>query len=262
MNLSLQNRRALVCGASQGIGRAVAEELAALGARCTVVARNEEKLKELVRALPSVEGGAHDYRVLDFTQPDEVQKGAEELVEKNGNYHILINNTGGPPGGPLLDADVAEFERAMTMHLHCSHRLVQTLVPGMEKDGYGRIINIISTSVKQPIPGLGVSNTTRGAMASWAKTLAGELGPKGITMNNVLPGFTKTSRLDSILTGRAEKAGATLEDVVSNLEKAVPLRRFAQAHEVAAAAAFLASPAGGYITGHSLPVDGGRIASL
>jgi len=139
---------------------------------------------------------------------------------------------------------------------------VQAVLPGMKRAGYGRIINIISTSVKQPIPGLGVSNTIRGAVANWAKTLAGELGPFGITVNNVLPGATCTARLDALIEGKAKKAGVTVAEIGEQMKAAIPARRFAQPEELACAVAFLASPSAGYINGINLPVDGGRTSCL
>src|ERR1035437_439980 len=208
MNLSLTNKNALVCGSTQGIGKAIAIELALLGANVTLVARDESKLKTVSAELNSSKGQKHNYLVADFTKPDELKKKVEEHTNKN-SIHILINNTGGPAGGPILDAKTEEFTQAFSNHLVCNHILVQAVVGGMKKEKYGRIINIISTSVKQPIKGLGVSNTTRWAVASWAKTLAGELGSFGITVNNVLPGGTNTERLKTLIEARAKKAGVS-----------------------------------------------------
>ena len=262
MNLDLKNKRAMVCGSTQGIGKAVALELASLGASVTLVARNEGKLQETLRELEQTEGQQHDYIVADFSKPDEVYRQLKTYMQEQDAMHILVNNTGGPPGGPILEAKPEEFLKAFNMHLISNHQLVQAVVPLMKKAGYGRIINIISTSVKEPIPGLGVSNTTRGAVASWAKTMANELGQFGITVNNVLPGSTKTSRIWSLVESRAEKAGRSKEDVQQEMEAAIPARRFAEPEEVAAAAAFLATPAAAYINGVSLAVDGGRTGSI
>lgn len=176
--------------------------------------------------------------------------------------HILVNNTGGPPGGPIIDADTDEFLTAFNMHLVNNHQLTQAVVPYMKEAKYGRIINIISTSVKQPLNGLGVSNTIRGAVASWAKTMANELGQFGITVNNVLPGSTNTGRITSIIESRAQKSGRSQEEVKQEMEAEIPARRFAEPAEVAAAAAFLASPAAAYINGINVPVDGGRTGCL
>lgn len=262
MNLDLKNKRALVCGSTQGIGKAIATELAALGASVTLVARNEEKLKEVAQELEQANGQQHDYIVADFSNPDEVYLQIKAYVQEQDEVHILVNNTGGPPGGPITEAAPEEFLKAFNMHLINNHQLVQAVVPLMKKAGYGRIINIISTSVKEPIPGLGVSNTTRGAVASWAKTMANELGQFGITVNNVLPGSTKTGRIWSLVESRAEKSGRSKEAVQEEMEAAIPARRFAEPEEVAAAAAFLATPAAAYINGVSLAVDGGRTGSI
>lgn len=260
MDISLHGKHALVCGSTQGIGKAAAVELAELGARVTLLARNEQALQEVLKELPSTQ--AHDYLVADFTQAQDLKETVSTYLSTHPPFHILINNTGGPAGGPIIDADLSEFERAYQMHLACNHLLAQAVVPGMKEAGYGRIINVISTSVKVPITGLGVSNTTRGAVASWAKTLANELGPHGITVNNVLPGFTATERLFSLMRVWAEQQGISEAEMQKKLEGGVPARRIADPSETANAIAFLASPAAGYINGINLPVDGGRTGAL
>lgn len=259
MDISLEGRRALVCGSSQGIGRAAAETLAGLGARVTLLARNAESLEATRASLP---GDGHDTLTADFRDPAAVQQAVAAHIAATGPYQVLVNNTGGPPGGPAHTADPDAFEAAFRQHLVVNQLLVQAVLPGMKSAGYGRIVNVISTSVKEPIRGLGVSNTVRGAVAAWAKTLAGELGPFGITVNNVLPGFTATSRLDYIFDTKAEKTGMARTDVEAEALATVPLGRFAQPAEIGAAIAFLASPAAAYITGINLPVDGGRTGSL
>lgn len=262
MNLNLKGKRALVCGSTQGIGKAVAEELANLGANVTLIARNTEKLNEVKASLFSSGGQDHQILTADFTKVDALRKIIEEHVAEGNVYHILINNTGGPAGGPALNAELDGFRNAFEQHLICNHILVQALVDGMKHETYGRIINIISTSVKIPISGLGVSNTIRGAVANWSKTLAGELGKYGITVNNVLPGATATQRLSSIIENKAKKTGKSPEEIEEEMKQEIPAHRFADASEVAAAVAFLATPAAGYINGINLPVDGGRTGCL
>ncbi len=263
MNLDLNGKYALVGGASKGIGRAVATELALLGANVVVIARTEELLKKAVADLPNNGNQKHSYLVADNSDPEALRNNlAAWLRETGATIHILINNTGGPAGGQAIDAKPSEFVQAFTNHLLCNQYLAQAVVPGMKEAGFGRIINIISTSVKQPIPGLGVSNTIRGAVANWAKTLSLELGPDGITVNNILPGFTETERLESIIGNKAIKTGADEASIIEQMKLETPARRFARASEVAAAVAFLASPAAAYINGINLPVDGGRTASL
>ena len=261
MDLNLKGKRALVCGSTQGIGKAIALELASLGANITLVARNEEKLKQAVAELSAQSTASHNYLVADFSRPDTLQTAINEF-SKNNIADILVNNTGGPPGGPAIDADLSEYITAFNSHLICNQVLVQALTPGMKAAGWGRIINIISTSVRVPIKGLGVSNTIRGAVASWAKTLSIELAPFGITVNNVLPGLTLTSRLEWLIASRAEKEGRTQEDIKSEMLKEIPAGRFAQTSEIAAAIAFLASPAADYINGINITVDGGKTPSL
>ncbi len=261
MELDLTGKNALVGGSSKGIGAAVAFELALLGANVTLVSRSAEALSAMVHQLDTSKGQQHDFLVADYADSDDVHRKINLLVQ-NKTYHILINNTGGPPGGPISSAKTEEFVQALHNHLVCNHILTMAVVPGMKEAGYGRIINIISTSVKQPIDGLGVSNTTRGAVASWAKTMANELGPHGITVNNVLPGTAMTGRLQEIAEANAEKLGVSADQVFENWKKEIPLRRIANPSEVAAAAAFLASPAASYISGINLPVDGGRTKSL
>ncbi len=259
MNIDLKGKTALVCGASKGIGEAIARELAHLGASVTLMARSAEKLEKLIAELDNSAGQKHHFMVADFTNVASI----ESLIkEQDMSYHILINNTGGPAGGRLRDAKLSAFEQVFTMHLHVSHLLVKYLTPYMITENYGRIINVISTSVKIPIPGLGVSNTVRGAMASWAKTLANELAGEGITVNNILPGFVETDRLIEIVNNRVEKQGVDKATVVNEMKESTPAGRFALPGEVGYLAGFLASPSAAYITGTSIPIDGGRTGSI
>lgn len=262
MNLRLDGKWALVCGASKGIGAATARALAELGADVTLVSRSEESLKKTFQQLKAVGTQRHGYFIADFDQPEGLKTAVDNWLKQNPRVQILVNNTGGPPGGPANLAKPEEYLAAFSRHLICNQILVQALLPAMRQAGYGRIINVISTSVKEPIKGLGVSNTVRAAVASWAKTLAGELGAQGITVNNVLPGYTRTDRLTSLFASRAEKENRPVAEIEAEARALIPLGRIAEAEEIAAAIAFLASPAASYITGVSLPVDGGRIQSL
>ena len=261
MNLNLKKKNALVCGSTQGIGKASAIALAELGANVTLIARNEEKLKLVLAELPNTYQN-HNYIVADFQDPISLGEKVLKGLKTIGTFHILVNNTGGPDAGPIFSANIDEFEKAFTQHLKCNHVLVQAVVPGMKESDFGRIINIISTSVKQPLDGLGVSNTIRGAVANWSKTLASELAQYGITVNNVLPGATSTERLSDIINNKAIKSGKSVEEITKVMKNGIPAKRFAQPGEIANAVAFLASEAASYINGINLPVDGGRTKSL
>lgn len=262
MKLDLTGKHALVCGASRGIGRAAAEALAGLGADVTVLARSRDALDALARMLPKTHGSQkHAWLSADVHDTDSLRAGVEAMVSAHP-VQILVNNTAGPNPGPALHATSEQFLDTFQRHLLANHALVQATVEGMKASGYGRIINIISTSVKEPIRNLGVSNTIRGAVASWAKTLAGELGVHGITVNNVLPGFTRTQRLEQIIDERMAATNKSRADIEAGMLATVPAARFAEPAEVAAAIAFLASPAASYINGINVPVDGGRTQSL
>ena len=262
MNLDLTGKRALVCGSSQGLGKASAIELAQLGASVTLFSRNVEKLQAVMRELDTSRGQRHQVLVADFTRPQEVKSAIEQHIAATGPIEILVNNTGGPAPGPANAADAQAFVDAFNLHLVNNHNLVQALLPGMKDAGYGRVINVISTSVKLPLNGLGVSNTVRGAVANWAKTLANELGQFNITVNNVLPGATNTVRLEAIIANKANKAGISEDEMAEKEKSTIPMQRFGEAHEFGAAVAFLASPAASYINGINLPVDGGRTGCL
>jgi 3-oxoacyl-[acyl-carrier protein] reductase len=259
MELSLKNKNAIVCGSTQGIGEASAIELAKLGANITLIARNESKLLNVLNDLDKSQGQVHSFVCIDFSDTEKLK---EEVNLLKDTYHILVNNTGGPAAGPIADANTQSFEDAFRMHLINNQILVQKVVEGMKKEEFGRIVNIISTSVKAPIPGLGVSNTIRAAVANWAKTLSIEVGTYGITVNNVLPGFTNTNRLKSLIAKKAEVQGKSEEEIAKSMKSQVPADRFGEANEIANAVAFLCSPAASYINGINLPVDGGRTKSL
>lgn len=262
INLNLKNKNAMVCGSTQGIGWAAAVELAELGANVCLVARNESKLQKAVELLSKNDHQKHEFIVADFDHPKLLEKIVLDHISNNHSYHILINNSGGPPGGLIASAELDEFEVAFKRHLQANHVLAKALIPGMKSENYGRIINIISTSVKQPLNGLGVSNTIRGAVANWAKTMANELGQFGITVNNVLPGATNTVRLSSIIESKSQKANKSIEEVTNAMQSIIPAKRFAEPSETGGVIAFLASPAASYINGINLPVDGGRTGSL
>lgn len=259
--IDLKGKTALVCGSTGGIGKAIAHELAKAGATVVLLARNEEKLKEVKAELNKEYSQDHSYYIADFADNASVKKAADKITQEI-KIDILINNTGGPPAGPAIDANVQDFVTAFQNHLLNNQILVQGVVSGMKSAGYGRIINIISTSVKQPIQGLGVSNTIRGAVANWSKTLATELAPWGITVNNILPGATATDRLHGIIQNKSLKTGKSAEEIEKEMLEEIPSKRFASPNEPAYAAVFLSSPLASYITGTNVVVDGGRTACL
>ena len=261
MDLNLKGKTAMVCGSTQGIGKAAAIELARLGCDIVLVARDDSKLKEVIVELKAISSGNHAFIVADFNQPDDLQQKVQAFCAKQ-TVHILVNNTGGPPPGPAIEAAPEQFMKAFTSHLICNQLLVKAVVDGMKREKFGRIISVISTSVKMPIRGLGVSNTIRGAVANWSKTLSVELAPFGITVNNVLPGATLTGRLEAIMKTNAEKKRITVDEEKQSMVKEIPVGRIADPSEVAAAIAFLATNAASYINGINLPVDGGRTGTL
>lgn len=254
---ALNGKKALVCGGSEGIGLASAQALAALGAEVTLLARREAPLQSALTTLTAEHGQLHRYLTADVLALAEALPG---II--GAGYDILINNSAGPAGGTLLAATDAQLLAVFQQHVIGNQQLLRAVVPHMQARGWGRIVNIISTSVKEPIPMLGVSNTIRGAVAGWAKTLANELAADGITVNNVLPGYTRTQRLDQILKERAIATGKSEEAIAAAMLATVPAGRFAGAEEVAHAVAFLCQPQSGYINGINLPVDGGRTKSL
>jgi len=258
----MNNRNALVCGSSKGIGASTAIELSKLGVSITLLARDEDSLANVFDNLSTSDNQNHNIIIADFDNPVELKEKIDEYVKENPPIHILINNSGGPKPGPIIDANIEDFIAAFNRHLICNHILVQALVPKMKEENFGRIINITSTSVKQPIKGLGISNTIRGAVANWAKTLSFELGEFGITVNNILPGYTDTQRLQEIFLNKSKKSNFDIESIVSDAHSQIPLGRFADPKETAKAICFLASEDASYINGINLPVDGGRLSTL
>lgn len=259
INLSLSGRTALVSGGSEGIGRAAAQAFSELGARCILIARDAAHLQEALETLAPVEGG-HQVMPCDLSQSGDRERMLTALSGQT--VHILVNNSGGPASGPVLEAGAEAFTRAFDQHLISAQLLSQALVPGMRAAGYGRIINILSTSVRTPLPNLGVSNSTRWAVAAWAKTLATEVAPWGITVNNVLPGSTLTGRLRALVSEQAERRGVSAGSVEDAWLATIPMGRFGKPEEIAALIGFLASPAASYITGTSIPVDGGKTPAV
>lgn len=262
MDINLTGKRAIVCGSTQGIGKAAALELASLGASVTLVARNEDALQRVKSELRTAAGQQHAAIAVDFIDHKVLKERVTRYVDQSGPVHILVNNTGGPKGGQIVDAELQEFVNTFSMHLLCNHILAQAVIPGMKAAKYGRIVNIISTSVKQPIAGLGVSNTVRGAVASWSKTLAGEVASFGITVNNILPGMTKTGRGDYVIRAKAERTGKTIDEITREMIAEIPAGRHAEPYEIANVIAFLCSPAASYVNGVSLQVDGGRTTTF
>ncbi len=262
MNLDLTNKTALVCGASGGLGLACATELALLGATIIAVSRSEDKLRLAIARLDTSKGQQHQFLVIDLSNPEEVKEKAGAFLAGGNTIHILINNAGGPPAAPLIETDAAEIDKAFRTHVISSHLLAQLTFPGMRSAGFGRIVNIVSTAVKQPINGLGISNLVRAAVANWAKTLANEISSFGITVNNVLPGYTNTARLDYLFSKQAADSGVSKEVILEKTIALIPAKRVGEPAEFGAAVAFLCTPAAAYINGINLPVDGGRTGTL
>jgi len=256
----LSGRVALVCGASQGIGRACAFALAGMGARVVVSGRNDEGLTKVLSNLPAVKSGAHEMLLQDHGDAAAMEAAADALSAKCGAVHLLIVNSGGPAPGFLVDASANDLEMAIRQHVSTAQGLVRALAPGMRAANFGRVVAITSTSVVTPLRGLGVSNVVRAAMSNWVRTIAGELGRFAITANMVMPGSTKTGRLDALMQGRASRAGSTLQEIEREMIARIPVGRLGSTEEIAAVVAFLCSPAASFVNGAMIPVDGGQLA--
>lgn len=260
MKIQLDGKTALVCGSTQGIGRAIATQFASCGANIILMARNEGKLKDVCDALPNNGSQTHSYFVADFSSNDSVKEAAQKIAQLK--VDILVNNTGGPAAGMAIDAEPEAFLAAFSAHLINNQILVKSVTPGMKQRQFGRIINVISTSVKVPLHNLGVSNTVRGAVGNWSKTIANELAQYNITVNNILPGATETERLGAIIENKSAKQNIEKSDVTNEMLSEIPMRRFGKPEEPAYAATFLASDFAAYITGTNIVVDGGRTPCL
>lgn len=260
MKINLAGKTALVCGASKGIGKSIAIELAKADANVIIVARS---IKDLMNVHSELKGsGKYNYISADMQEPEVAVNTIISQLPSSDCVDILVNNSGGPPAGRIIKSNANDFSLAFQRHLFTSHLLVQNLLNGMQSRNWGRIINIISISVRQPIDNLGVSNTLRGAMASWAKTLANELAPSGITVNNILPGQTATDRLFYLIDNIAANSGITSETVAQNMKAQIPVGRFAKPEEIAYLATFLSSEYAAFINGTSIPVDGGFLKGI
>ena len=257
MQISLEGKRALICGGTQGIGKGIAQGMAASGAKIILASRSEKSATNIADTL---DGEGHGFLSLDQESKKSIEDASGAI--RNLGVDIIVNNTGGPDPGKLVDEEWANFEKAITKQLYCSQMLTIAAIENMKKKQFGRVINIISTSVKIPIPGLAVSNTLRGAIASWSKTLSSEVAPFGITVNNLLPGFIETNRLKQVIDSRAEKEGITPAVVAANMLETIPAKRFGQPSDMGNLAIFLASDYGSYITGTSICVDGGKTGAL
>ncbi|MEO6721701.1 MAG: SDR family oxidoreductase [Ferruginibacter sp.] len=261
MEVSLKGRKALVGGGSRGLGKAIAMQLAESGATVTIMARNEEKLKALVATLPTPFGQQHNYLAIDFTDLEKF-KSIVATYFQNHQIDILINNTNGPSAGGALDKNVDDYQQAFDLLFKTTVFLTMEAIPGMRNRNYGRIINLASISVKEPLQNLVLSNSIRSAVVTWAKTLSLELAVSGITVNNILTGYFDTERLNEIYGTQATSKGINVEEYKNMMKTNIPARRFGEPAEFGYLVAFLASANAAYITGANIPIDGGLLKSI
>jgi len=259
MELGLKDKIALVAASSKGLGRASAEAIAQEGGKVTICARDEAALNKTAAEIVAATGAEVLAIAADMASAADIQKVVQRTVDRFGGLHILVSNAGGPPPGYFPDFDDAQWDSAINLSLMSTVRLIRAVLPYMKQAQWGRIINVTSISVKEPIDNLVLSNSIRAAVHGLAKTLANQVGKDGITVNNVLPGYTLTDRVKQLAVALAEQRGTTPEEVVANLGTPIPLGRVAQPEEFGAVVAFLASEKASYITGSSIPVDGGYI---
>lgn len=261
MIIDLRGYRAVVGGATRGLGLAAARQLAASGATVTLMARNEHSLNEALASLSSDAGQQHDYLQVDYL--DFI--GFRQLTERffsGKKVDILVNNTNGPKAGTVNEKTTEDFQEAFDLLFKTYHHLTQLLVPGMRSRGYGRILNVSSVSVKEPLPNLVLSNSIRTAVVSWAKSLADAVASDGVTVNSILTGAFDTERIRELTQKQAQASGDTIDALLEARKASIPAGRFGDPKEYGYLLAFLASPMAAYITGASIPIDGGAIKSL
>jgi 3-oxoacyl-[acyl-carrier protein] reductase len=262
MDLGLRGKVAIVAAASKGLGRACATELASEGASVVICARGKDALFATRDAIVARTGATVHAVVADMSETTGIERVGREALDRFSRVDIVVNNAGGPPSGPFEKHPWAAWETAVNLTLRSAVELTRLVLPGMRQRRWGRVINITSIAVKQPVDGLMLSNSIRAAVTGWARTLANEVAPDGVTVNNVLPGFTRTDRVESLNTATAAREGISVEDVQRRTEAQIPMRRLGEPLEFGAVVAFLASERASYVTGQSIAVDGGWIRGL
>ncbi len=261
MNISLEGKKALVGGSSAGIGKAIAIQLAKSGASVTIMSRSENKLKAIVADLPTDKGQKHQYIKVDFTNFDSFKNIISEYFKSN-SVDILVNNTQGPPAGSALDKSIDDYQAAFDLLFKTVVYTTELALEKMRANKFGRIINVSSVSVKEPLSYLVLSNSIRTAVTAWAKSLTMDVGPDNITINNTLTGYFNTERIEEIIRRKSAKTGISEADVRKTMESEVSVKRMGDPEEYANLVTFLASDLAGYISGINIPIDGGRLKSL